>query len=168
MFSMARLNEQVFLAIVFSKGYKLTTTISISEYFLFLSLSRSFFDLANIEILGEDNKVRLNIFNAKKRIFPLSIDMLEMHPLSSQVFLPLNKVDFIVLVAPSDIKPDLSKIEIFKISNGDGINFNTGVWHFPLISIQDAQFITIDKKNAENNIEIYKFTKTEKFNLNYE
>ena len=130
--------------------------------------TQSFFDLANIEILGEDNKVRLNIFNAKKRIFPLSIDMLEMHPLSSQVFLPLNKVDFIVLVAPSDIKPDLSKIEIFKISNGDGINFNTGVWHFPLISIQDAQFITIDKKNAENNIEIYKFTKTEKFNLNYE
>ena len=130
--------------------------------------TQSFFDLANIEILGEDNKVRLNIFNAKKRIFPLSIDMLEMHPLSSQVFLPLIKVDFIVLVAPSDIKPDLSKIEIFKISNGDGINFNTGVWHFPLISIQDAQFITIDKKNAENNIEIYKFTKTEKFNLNYE
>lgn len=130
--------------------------------------TQSFFDLANIEILGEDNKVRLNIFNAKKRIFPLSIDMLEMHPLSSQVFLPINKVDFIVLVAPSDVKPDLNKIEIFQISNGDGINFKTGVWHFPLISIQDAQFITIDKKNAENNIEIYKFTKTEKFNLNYE
>jgi len=130
--------------------------------------TQSFFDLANIEILGEDNNVRLNIFSAKKRIFPLNIDMLEMHPLSSQVFLPMNKTDFIVLVASIDIKPDLNKIECFKISNGDGINFKSRVWHFPLISIQDAKFITIDKKDAEKNIEIYKFTENEKFILNYE
>ena len=130
--------------------------------------TQSFFDLANIEILGEDNNVRLNIFNTKKRIFPLNIDMLEMHPLSSQVFLPMNKTDFIVLVASIDPKPDLNKIECFKISNGDGINFKSCVWHFPLISIQDAKFITIDKKDAEKNIEIYKFTENEKFILNYE
>ena len=94
--------------------------------------------------------------------------MLEMHPFSSQVFLPMSENDFIVLVAPIDIKPDLSKIECFKISSGDGINFKSGVWHFPLISTQDAQFITIDKKDAEKNIEIYKFTENEKFILNYE
>ena len=73
--------------------------------------TQSFFDLANIEILGEDNNSRLNIFNAKKRIFPLNIDMLEMHPFSSQVFLPMSKTDFIVLVTPINIKPDLNKIE---------------------------------------------------------
>ena len=130
--------------------------------------TQSFFDLANIEILGEDNNARLNIFNAKKRIFPLNIDMLEMHPLSSQVFLPMSKIDFIAVVTPIDTKPDLNKIECFKISNGDGINFKSGVWHFPLISTQDAQFITIDKKDAKKNIEIYKFTETEKFIINYE
>ena len=130
--------------------------------------TQSFFDLANIEILGEDINARLNIFNAKKRIFPLNIDMLEMHPLSSQVFLPMSNSDFIVLVAPISPKPDLNKIEIFKVSNGDGINFKTCVWHFPLISIQDAKFITIDKKDSEKNIDIYKFNENEKFILNYE
>ena len=130
--------------------------------------TQSFFDLANIEVLGEDNNARLNIFSAKKRIFPLNIDMLEMHPLSSQVFLPMDKSDFIVLVAPINSKPDLNKIECFKVSNGDGINFKSSVWHFPLISIQDAKFITIDKKDAEKNINIYKFTENEKFILNYE
>ena len=130
--------------------------------------TQSFFDLANIEILGEDNNARLNIFNAKKRIFPLNIDMLEMHPFSSQVFLPMSKIDFIVLVAPIDKKPDLNKIECFKVSNGDGINFKSGIWHFPLISTQDAQFITIDKKDAKKNIKIYKFIETEKFILDYE
>ena len=39
--------------------------------------------------------------------------------------------------------------EAFKVSNGDGINFKPYVWHFPLISIEDAKFITIDKKNAK-------------------
>jgi ureidoglycolate lyase len=130
--------------------------------------TQSFFDLANIEILGNDKRARLNIFNAKKRIFPLNIDMLEMHPFSSQVFFPIIKADFIVLVAPNEIKPNLKKIECFKVSNGDGINFKSRVWHFPLISIQDAKFITIDKKYAEKNIEIYKFTENEKFILNYE
>ena len=130
--------------------------------------TQSFFDLANIEILGEDNNARLNIFNAKKRIFPLNIDMLEMHPLSSQVFLPMSATDFITLVTPKDIKPNLNKLECFKISNGDGINFKPGVWHFPLISIQDAKFITIDKKDAEKNIKIYHFTENEKFILNHE
>ena len=130
--------------------------------------TQSFFDLANIEILGEDNNARLNIFRAKKRIFPLKIDMLEMHPLSSQVFLPISKSDFIVLVAPINSKPDLDKIECFKVSNGDGINFKSCVWHFPLISIQDSKFITIDKKDAKKNIKIYRFPKNKKFILNYE
>ena len=42
------------------------------------------------------------------------------------------------------------------------------VWHFPLISIQDAKFITIDKKDSNKNIEIYKFNENEKFILNYD
>jgi ureidoglycolate hydrolase len=40
------------------------------------------------------------------------------------------------------------------------------VWHFPLLSINDAKFITIDKKNADNNLEIYNFTAEEKFYFN--
>ena len=118
--------------------------------------------------MGEDNNPRLNIFSAKKRIFPLIIDMLEMHPLSSQVFLPMSKSNFIVLVTQIAAKPDLNKLECFKVSNGDGINFKSRVWHFPLISIDDAKFVTIDKKNAEKNLKIYKFTENEKFILNYE
>ena len=91
-------------------GDLITTKNKISED-INKNTTQSFFDLANIEILGEDNNARLNIFNTKKRIFPLNIDMLEMHPLSSQVFLPLSKTDFIVLVAPTDIRPDLDTLK---------------------------------------------------------
>ena len=110
--------------------------------------TQSFFDLANIEILGNDKNTRLNIFNAKKRILPLTIDMLEMHPFSSQVFFPITKTNFLVLVAPISSKPILNKIECFIVSPDDGINFKPRVWHFPLISLLDAKFITIDKKKC--------------------
>ena len=130
--------------------------------------TNSFFDLANIQIEGEDKRSRLNIFEAKQRIFPLQINMLENHPYSSQVFLPFLNTTFLVLVAPIAIKPKLDEIEIFKVSDGDGINFNPKVWHFPLISLDNAKYITIDKKDAQNNIEIYNFDKSEIFELNYE
>ena len=121
--------------------------------------TQSFFDLANIEILGEDNNARLNIFNAKKRIFPLNIDMLEMHPFSSQVFLPMSKIDFIVLVAPIDKKPDLNKIECFKVSNGDGINFKSGIWHFPLIATEDMNFLVVDRLGDGDNLVLHNLEK---------
>ncbi len=130
--------------------------------------TNSFFDLANIQIEGEDQRVRLNIFEAKKRIFPLQINMLENHPYSSQVFLPFLNTDFLVLVAPVANKPNLDEIEIFKVANGDGINFNPKVWHFPLISLDNAKYITVDKKDAKTNIEIYNFDKSDIFELNYE
>ena len=130
--------------------------------------TNSFFDLANIQIEGGDKRSRLNIFEAKQRIFPLQINMLENHPYSSQVFLPFLNTTFLVLVAPIAIKPNLDEIEIFKVSDGDGINFNPKVWHFPLISLDNAKYITIDKKDAQTNIEIYNFDKSEIFELNYE
>ena len=130
--------------------------------------TNSFFDLANIQIEGEDKRVRLNIFEAKKRIFPLQINMLENHPHSSQIFLPFLKTTFLVLVAPIAIKPNLDEIEIFRVTDGDGINFNPKVWHFPLISLDNAKYITVDKKDAKTNIEIYNFDESEIFELNYE
>ena len=138
---------------------------NLGEY-INLNTTKSYFDLANIEIIGEDKRVRLNLFDAKKRLFPLKIDMLENHPFSSQIFLPLGYHDFIVIACPVSIKPDLNNLKIFKVNQGNGINFKPKIWHFPLISIEDAKFITVDKKNDLNNLEIYNFTEEEIFNIN--
>ena len=45
--------------------------------------------------------------------------MLENHPFSSQVFLPLDKTNFIALVAPISRKPDLNKLEWKYIEESD-------------------------------------------------
>ena len=90
----------------------------------------------------------MHIFVARKRQFPLNINMLEKHPFFSQAFIPRGKQPFVVVVAPAGDEPKTEKIQAF-ITNGDqGINYARGVWHFPLISLaNDNQFITIDRRH---------------------
>ena len=130
--------------------------------------TKSFYDLVDIEILGDNNQCRINIFKAKKRQFPLEINMLENHPFSSQSFIPLQNTSFIVVVAPISKTPNLELLEAFKVPSEEGINFKPKVWHFPLIAIEDSNFLTIDKKDYKNNLEIYKFQNNDNIFLNYE
>ena len=59
----------------------------------------------------------------------------------------------------------INDLNMFRVANGFGINFKPRVWHFPLISMEDAKFITIDKKNDEGNLEIYNFAEDEVFSI---
>ncbi len=124
-------------------------------------------DLANIDISKNNGKANLSIFESKPRNFPIRIEMLEKHPLGSQLFFPLNNINFIVIVAPSGKIPIVEKIESFIISPNMGINYNIGVWHYPLVSINKSKFLVIDRKGSENNLEIYNF-KDDVITLNYE
>jgi ureidoglycolate lyase len=105
-------------------------------------------DLAKIDTQEENGETSVHIFVAKKRPFPLQITMLEKHPFFSQTFIPKGDTPFVVVVSPPAEKPIIENIRVF-ISNGDqGISYSRGVWHFPLISINDnSQFIVIDRKH---------------------
>ena len=152
----------------FSKFGQLISTQDIDSQNINEKTTKSFYDLVDIEVYGEDNQCRVNIFKSIKRTFPLEINMLENHPLSSQAFIPLQKTNFIVVVAPISDKPNLNLIEAFHILPEEGINFKPKVWHFPLIATENSNFVTIDKKNSENNLEIYNFQNNDKIFLDYE
>ena len=94
--------------------------------------------------------------------------MMEKHPLSSQAFIPLEKTSFIVVVAPISDKPDVSLMEAFHVFPDEGVNFKPKVWHFPLIATKNSNFLAIDKKDPENNLEIFYFQNNDKIFLNYE
>ena len=152
----------------FLKFGQLISTKNIKGENINTDTTKSFYDLVNVQILGNDHQCRVNIFKGKKRQFPLHINMLENHPFSSQAFIPLQKTTFIVVVAPISKIPDLNSIEAFKIPIEEGINFLPKVWHFPLITTEDSNFLTIDKKDYKNNLEIYKFKNNDNISLYYE
>jgi ureidoglycolate lyase len=84
----------------------------------------------------------------------MKIDMMEKHPLGSQAFVPMKETTFLTIVAPEGEKPDLEKIESFIVPKGLGVNYNAGVWHFPLISTEDMDFLVVDRKGSGDNLVI--------------
>ena len=116
-------------------------------------------DLGKIDTSIKKGKTIVSIFSAKKRRFPMKIDMMEKHPLGSQAFIPMKETSFLVFVAPKGTRPNLKKIESFRIPKQTGINLNPGIWHFPLISTKDMNFLVVDRKGKGNNLIIHKFKK---------
>ncbi len=109
-------------------------------------------NLANINTSKENGESIISIFSAIKRTFPMKIDMMEKHPLGSQAFIPMKETIFLAFVAPSGDKPNLDKLESFIVPKGIGINYNPGIWHFPLISTENMNFLVVDRKGSGNNL----------------
>ena len=116
-------------------------------------------NLGKINTSLNKGRTIVSIFSAKKRKFPMKVDMMEKHPLGSQAFVPMKETSFLVFVAPKGNKPDLKKIQSFRIPKQTGINLNPGIWHFPLISTKDMNFLVVDRKGKGNNLIIHKFMK---------
>ena len=108
-------------------------------------------DIVKLDTKEDSGETSVHIFVAKKRQFPLQITMLENHPFFSQTFIPKNNTPFIVVVAPPSQEPVIENIKAFITDGDQGISYSRGVWHFPLISMNDnSEFIVLDRKNNIN------------------
>jgi len=128
--------------------------------------AKRFDNLANLNTSKDEGQTIVSIFSALKRAFPMTVDMMEKHPLGTQAFIPMKDTTFLAFVAPPGNSPDINKIQSFIIPPRTGINYKPGIWHFPLISTEDTNFIVIDRKGKGENLIIHKFKK-EKIILNY-
>ena len=128
--------------------------------------AKRFDNLADLNTSKDDGKTIVSIFSALKRTFPMKIDMMEKHPLSSQAFIPMKETTFLAFVAPPGKFPEINKIQSFIVPPKTGINYKNGIWHFPLISTEDTNFLVIDRKGSGENLIIHKFEK-ENIILNY-
>ena len=138
----------------FSKFGDVITTKNIKPLEINNGYAKRFNDIAKIDTSNENGKTTISIFSALKRSFPMKIDMMEKHPLGSQAFIPMKETTFLTLVAPEGEKPDLEKIESFIVPKGIGVNYKTGIWHFPLISTEDMDFLVVDRKGLGDNLVI--------------
>ena len=121
--------------------------------------AKRFDNIANLNTSKDNGETTISIFAALKRDFPMKIDMMEKHPLGSQAFIPMKETSFFAFVAPKGNRPDIKKIQSFLIPKQTGINLNPGIWHFPLISTKNMNFLVIDRKGKGKNLIIHKFKK---------
>lgn len=144
----------------------LITTEDVSPIDINAGYAKRFDNLANLDTSKDEGKTIVSIFSALKRDFPMRIDMMEKHPLGSQAFIPMKETTFLCFVAPPGEFPEISKIESFIVPPRKGINYKPGIWHFPLISTEDTNFVVLDRKGNGENLIIHKFEK-EKIILKY-
>ena len=128
--------------------------------------AKRFDNLCKINTSLKKGNTIMSIFSARKRKFPMNIKMMEKHPLGSQAFIPMKETKFLVFVAPKGKKPNVKKIESFIIPKQTGINYKPGIWHFPLISIKNMNFLVIDRNGIGNNLAIHNF-ENEKISLKF-
>ncbi len=136
----------------FSKFGDLISTTGVNPLDINEGFAKRFNDLAKLDTVRDRGTTIVSIFSAFKRSFPMKINMMEKHPLSSQAFIPMKETTFLAFVAPEGNTPDLNLIEAFTIPKGLGINYKAGIWHFPLISTENMNFLVIDRKGSGNNL----------------
>ncbi|KAG0324685.1 Allantoicase [Dissophora globulifera] len=94
------------------------------------------------------------------------IKLLERHPYSSQMFMPMGgdgNGRYVVVTAENgeDDKPVLSTLQAFRCDSSVGINYKPNVWHHPMIVVEKpVQFMTITHESgvALEDCEEYWFT----------
>jgi ureidoglycolate lyase len=147
----------------FAKYGDVITTKDIKPLEINDGYAKRFDGIANLDTSIDGGETTICIFSALKRSFPMKIDMMEKHPLGSQAFIPMQETTFLVLVAPKGGKPNIDEIESFIVPPHIGVNYNPGIWHFPLISTKDMNFLVVDRKGSGNNLVLEDLNKEEIF-----
>ena len=139
----------------FKKFGDMITTNGIKPLEINDGYAKRYDGIATLDAKKDNGESIISIFSALKRSFPMKVDMMEKHPLGSQAFIPMKETTFLAFVAPEGDKPDLDKVEAFIIPKGVGVNYNAGIWHFPLIATEDMDFLVVDRKGEGDNLVLH-------------
>jgi ureidoglycolate lyase len=112
-----------------------------------------FHDLAEIDVGDGGGKVCVSIFRSKPMPAPVTIRLMERHPLGSQAFIPLERRPYLVVVAPrGEFNP--AKVCAFLARADQGVNYAKGVWHHFLLALEaPSDFLVIDRNGPGDNLD---------------
>lgn len=104
-----------------------------------------------------DGRAGISLFHAEPRTLPLSLGMVERHPLGSQAFIPMTQNPFLVIVAP-DEQGMPGRPLAFRTAPGQGVNYRRGTWHGVLTPLSEpGLFAIIDRIGEGANLEEHWF-----------
>ena len=114
--------------------------------------SQRFHDLARVDVASGEGHPLVNIFRASPYPEPLTLSMMEKHPLGSQLFMPLQQHAYLVAVAQASAQVSAGDITVFSASGNQGVNFQPGTWHHPLLVLVQQDFLVVDRGGKGDNL----------------
>lgn len=93
-----------------------------------------------VDLVNARPQAKLNVACFRCRPFaqPLRLSVLEKHPASTQLFVPMTPGAFLVVVAEGDDEPRLETARAFLVEGGRGVAYAPGTWHHPMIALGGA------------------------------
>jgi len=115
-------------------------------------------DLSRPDI-DASGSVGINIFEGQHYPYPITLRLLERHPLGSQAFIPMSDQPYLVVVAEDDNGKPAQPL-VFITDGKQGVNYFRNTWHGVLTPIhQPALFSVVDYIGDKNNLEEYDLPK---------
>jgi ureidoglycolate lyase len=122
-----------------------------------------FSDLAKIDTTLEGGATTISIARGAPLPLPITLKLVERHPLGSQIFFPLQDKDWLIVVADAKNQPTPQSLRAFRASGRQGINFARNAWHHPLLMPSPSgEFLIIDRTGPGNNLEEHWFEQNER------
>ena len=116
-----------------------------------------FHDLARLDFAGEGARPNISLGLSKPYPLPMTLSMVERHPLGSQAFVPLSEHPFLVVVA-SDRNGVPERPKAFMTNGRQGVNYHRNIWHGVLTPVTETQsFLIVDREGEGDNLEEYHF-----------
>ncbi|MBX9912949.1 MAG: ureidoglycolate lyase [Pseudomonadaceae bacterium] len=141
-----------------------------SAHFMINSGStRRYHQLATVQTAAPEDNAIISIFSAQALDMPLTVRMLERHPLGSQAFIPLLGNPFLIVVAPLGDAPQSELVRAFRSNGRQGVNYHRGVWHHPVLTIEKRDdFLVVDRSGSGNNCDEHFFNEDEHLLLTHQ
>jgi ureidoglycolate lyase len=114
-------------------------------------------DLAKLDFIGEGARANISLAKSQPYRLPLTVPMLERHPLGSQAFMPLSEKPYLVVVARDQDGVPVNP-QAFLTNGRQGVNYHRNVWHGVLTPLDDAQtFLIVDRTGKGDNLQEHHF-----------
>lgn len=84
-------------------------------------------------------KANLCVYRCQPQPLPFAVSLLERHPHSTQIFIPMGGPKrYLVIVCLGQDQPDVKTLKAFEASGRQGITYQPGIWHHPMVALEQA------------------------------
>jgi ureidoglycolate lyase len=113
------------------------------------------FDIVDdLQLTAAGGRPQLALFRSQARRFPFIATELECHRLGSQSFVPLTGARFVIVVAPAAPAPHTGDVRAFVADGRQGVVLHPGTWHHALLTVDDGDFVVIERAAAQPDCDI--------------
>lgn len=144
-------------AAAFAPFGQVIETAGANHYAINAGKTERFHDLARVELGGVHARPLISIFRGQPYALPLSLGLVERHPLGSQAFYPLSPASWLVIVAEDEGGMPV-RLRAFRPAPDQGVNIAMNIWHGVLTPLEaESDFLVVDRGGEGNNLEEHVF-----------